>query len=137
MLPCVSARLDFPSRGCVSYLPYFASFFSSFFFLLNTYFMCNEAHLQNCASRIYGIYIYIYIYKLFPSVHQIALHYGPCKNMFFRMHFQLNFHPHPPKKKKKKCLFFFPPFLAELPARIVRQNKMPHSKCNLQFVLFF
>lgn len=31
----------------------------------------------------------------------------------------------------------FPPFLAELPARIVHQNKMPHSKCNLQFVLFF
>lgn len=31
VLPCVSATLDFPSRGCVSYLPYFAYFCFLFF----------------------------------------------------------------------------------------------------------
>lgn len=79
MLPRVSARLDFSSRGCVSYLPYFASFF----FLLSTYFMGNEAHFQ-IELQEYTVYIniYIYIYRLFPSVHQIALYYDHCKNMF-------------------------------------------------------
>lgn len=43
--------------------------------------MCNEAN-SKIELQEYTVYIYLYIYKLFPSIHQIALYYDHCKNMF-------------------------------------------------------
>lgn len=99
---CQCYRLDFPSRGCVSYLPYFASFV----FLLNT--LCAMEQIFKLSFKnIQYIYISIHIYKLFPSVHQIALYYDHCKKTCFHINLQLNFPPSAPQK-----LVFLPPELS-------------------------
>lgn len=118
VLPCVSARFDFLSRGCVSYALLCICFFF-FFFLLNTYFMCNWSKITNWASRIYSIYIYTYI-DIYTYIYIKFVSVSPpnCTGLWalqniFNIKFQIKFQPSSPTES------FFSPFLAGLTARFV------------------
>lgn len=95
---CQCYRLDFPSRGCVSYLPYFASFVFSI-----KHFMCNGANFQ-IELQEYTVYIYLYIYincfRQSTRLHCIMI-------IAKKKHLQLNFPPSAPQK-----LVFLPPELS-------------------------